>query len=496
MEETAVRSASKVLETKNQIAESSINDLFELVTTTAIEPSVRPVSEKEMQVVHKHYGAITYQALLNSVKTSLSILKKRACSKLGAPKPGGGFHDVEPFFEVDVQLSVPSVRLSPSLEDIQRAINRSAVAILGTAKRMFLWGQTNVPDKDKKTYYEILGKDVQVVKIVLLLTGAMRGWINTVSMYLSMFSKYEWLWRDDKEMVFKRFMSKKVAISDFEAELRRFVDLEQEILRLEQARNIGALRLNTNLLKPQLCSETRIWKVLFSNNVHRVAKEQMTSMYEYMHGLNNKLNIEVNSLDVLRYVMGVLKEVREKESSVELDVAPIIDMYTMLENYIPGGIADFEELEQTRSILTTWTKVVEHAEAVANSLSAVQGTYKKQLIWDIREFGMDVRNFRKDFEENGPMLEGIKPSVAVERLKKFKDELSLRERKMEIYRGGEELFAIRPTPFHEVTKTRKEINLIDQLYSLFVDVDASFTSWSKLAWSETADKVVIMTETG
>ena len=300
MEESAVRSASKLLETKNQIAESSINDLFELVTTTAIEPSVRPVQEKEMNVVHKHYGAITYQALLNSVKTSLSILKKRACSKFGAPKPGGGFHEVEPFFEVDVQLSVPSVRLSPSLEDIQRAINRSAVAILGTAKRMFLWGQGNVADKDKKTYYDILGKDVQVVKIVLLLTGAMRGWINTVSTYLSMFSKYEWLWRDDKEMVFKRFMSKKVAISDFEAELRRFVDLEQEILRLEQARNIGALRLNTNLLKPQLCSETRIWKVLFSNNVHRVAKEQMTSMYEYMHGLNNKLNIEVNSLDVLR----------------------------------------------------------------------------------------------------------------------------------------------------------------------------------------------------
>jgi hypothetical protein len=45
--------------------------------------------------------------------------------------------------------------------------------------------------------------------------------------------------------------------------------------------------------------------------------------------------------------------------------------------------------------MTSWGKVVEHAESVAHSLSAVQGTYKKQLIWDIREFGMDIRGFRR-----------------------------------------------------------------------------------------------------
>lgn len=63
---------------------------------------------------------------------------------------------------------------------------------------------------------------------------------------------------------------------------------------------------------------------------------------------------------------------------------------------------------------------------MAHSLSAVQGTYKKQLIWDIREFGMDIRHFRRDFEENGPMTTGIRPAQAVERMKKFKDELMIR----------------------------------------------------------------------
>ena len=444
--------------------------------------------------MHKHYCAIVYQALLNSVKKSLNALKKRTChcqSQIEAIKIGIS----EPFFEVDVQLSVPSVRLSPSLDDIQRAINRSCTAVLSAAKKMFLWRQGHLYDKDKRSYFEQLGTDPAVVKIVLLLTGAMRGWINKIHTYLSVFTRYDWLWKEDKDLIYKKFASKKPSISDFESELRKFLMLEQEMLAIEPSFNIGALRLNTPSLKLQLCNESRIWKVLYSNNVHLIARESMYAFFEYMRAITNKLNIEVGSLDVLRYVMTVLKEVREKESSIELDIGPILDMYTMLEHYLPGGVFNSEELEQKGSILISWGKVVEHAESVAHSLSAVQGTYKKQLIWDIRDFGMDVRSFRRDFEENGPMTTGLRPAQAVEKMKKFKDELMIRERKMEMNRGGEELFALRPTAFHEVTKTRKEINLIDQLYSLWADVDASFTTWSSIFWFDMAEQVSGMSDT-
>lgn len=36
-----------------------------------------------------------------------------------------------PFFELDVQLSVPSVRLSPTLDDVQRSVNAAAASVLG-----------------------------------------------------------------------------------------------------------------------------------------------------------------------------------------------------------------------------------------------------------------------------------------------------------------------------------------------------------------------------
>lgn len=305
--------------------------------------------------MHAHYCSIIYQALLNSVKNSLNALKKRTCH---CQFYLSGTGPADPFFEVDVQLSVPSVRLSPSLEDIQRAINKASTAVLSTAKKMYLWKQAHLQDKEKETYFQILGKDLAVVKIVLLLTGAMRGWINKIHQYLGIFTRYDWLWKDDKDFIYKKFASRKPSLTDFEAELKRFLMLEHEMLAIEPSFNIGALRLNTPSLKLQLCNESRIWKVLYSNNVHLIAREAMYAFFEYMRAITNKLNIEVESLDVLRYVMSVLKEVREKESSIELDVGPILDMYTMLEHYLPGGVFDSEELEQKSSIMTSWAKVI------------------------------------------------------------------------------------------------------------------------------------------
>lgn len=80
-----------------------------------------------------------------------------------------------PFFEVDVQLSVPSVRLSPTLEDVQSSVNAAAVSILGCSKRLYDWGEADVAEEDRFSFFEALGSDLEIIKTLLLLTGASYG---------------------------------------------------------------------------------------------------------------------------------------------------------------------------------------------------------------------------------------------------------------------------------------------------------------------------------
>ena len=96
-----------------------------------------------------------------------------------------------------MQLNVPSVRLSPSLAEIQKAVNKVAQTVLWSTKSVWDWGQTNLPEDSKRSFFDRIGKDVQIVRSVLLLTGALHGSQKQVKEYLESFKMYDWLWKDE-----------------------------------------------------------------------------------------------------------------------------------------------------------------------------------------------------------------------------------------------------------------------------------------------------------
>ena len=59
----------------------------------------------------------------------------------------------------------------------------------------------------------------------------------------------------------------------------------------------------------------------------------MASLVEYMKSMMTKVHRKVVSLDSLRFVMKVLKEIRERESGIDMEIGPVLDMYTMLEYF-------------------------------------------------------------------------------------------------------------------------------------------------------------------
>jgi dynein heavy chain len=89
-----------------------------------------------------------YQSLLYLAKNSMIALKKRIGSRKGTNIIGTS----KLFFEVDVQLIPPSVSLSPSLDEIQQCINKSAQAILSCYKKILDWGYASVPKEKRATH--------------------------------------------------------------------------------------------------------------------------------------------------------------------------------------------------------------------------------------------------------------------------------------------------------------------------------------------------------
>lgn len=145
MQEHHVKERTIMLAAKNTEVENAVEDLFKAISNftvdarpTSASPSkagshhysasdLRPSTvvagstrrrrdtyawpakemEPEVRRLRKHYNTLLYRAILSATKNSLNALKKRICSRSGT-----GFLFLErPFFEVDVRLAVPSVRL-------------------------------------------------------------------------------------------------------------------------------------------------------------------------------------------------------------------------------------------------------------------------------------------------------------------------------------------------------------------------------------------------
>lgn len=398
-EEAHVRQQTALMQSKNAEVESAVNDLLTLVTSYNLDPAAGAIDEREVVRLWEYYRQLMYQALLRCAQRTLESMKRRVCARSSV---GFLFLD-RPFFEVDVQLSVPSVRLSPSLEDIQRTLNKVSLTVLRSFKNIPDWRQSD-DGTEAPSFFEEIGKDIQIVKVVLLLTGAFQGTKNQVSEYLTGFQEFDWLWKDDKEAAFRHFMRTEPGIEEYEAKLQSLMQTERKIEAISPLHVIGALSLNTRNLKSQLRKECKAWKVVYADSLHQRAIREMNALTDYISATTSKLKRPVDSIDSLRYVMEVLREVRERESAIEMDITPILDMYGMLDHYMPGGYTDQEELDKQSVLRARWTQLGDFAEEVSDGLSEVQGKHKRKLTRDVREFTSDVRRFRQDFESVGPLV--------------------------------------------------------------------------------------------
>lgn len=505
MQEKHIMRQSTLLQGKNLEIEFAVRDLIRTISSYRLDGHVDAVADEEINKLKKHYNHFMYQALLHCAKNSMNALKKRIGSRpvsganeLTTPKNSKVRQQVQevivqPFFEVDIQLAAPQVALHPSLDEIQECINRSAQAILRCFKTVKDWSLDSDGPRNR-TFFDRITKDIEIVRVALLLTGCIQGIRNTVQDYLNSFAQYNWLWHDDKDSAYNEFMKTQPSLDDFEGKLRSFGGIDADISRTNDIQNIGALSLRTVSIKSQLRSECNRWKIKFSDNLHSQAKSKLEQLTEYIRMTNGKVVREVTDLDTLSFIMRLLVDIRERESSMEMEINPIMDMYRMLESYLPSGFMEKEEIDKKTVLRTNWKKLLKQAEMRTEELSKTQTKFKRQLLKDIKEFKSDVEHFREDFLRNGPMVDGIHPNEAVDRLNRFKEEMKIRERKMDSYKGGEELFALPVTDYPELLQTQKELKLADQLFSLYTDVLGTLNSWKQVLWSDVLTMIGEMNE--
>jgi dynein heavy chain len=506
MQERHVRATTDFLVGKSVEIESAVNDMLGIIVSFELTPHVNAISESEIIKVKAHYNWSMYQALLNATKRSLNTMKMRL-----ALRPGDGGKSPPAFFEVELQLDGLGVRLMPSVSDIQAAINGGAVAVLKCSKMIEAWDTVTIPKNvqlilnpnlppvqgtgSQGTFYDRIAQDREILKVVLLLTGSIQSTKNQCDLYLSNFSEYEWLWHNDINADYKSFKDTEPSYDEFAGKLRTFVGTDSALDALPRQHQISALSLQTDSLVKSLKGFAQKWKEAFATELHKDAYIKLEGVSEEIKKLTKQLAREVDTTDIdaLGYVMQSLQEVRAKQSEIELDFIPISTMYKILEENLPDLLQqDKEEQDMRAALQRNWSNLVKTHEERQEEFSLRQVSYKKNLIKTVNSFKKDVNEFRSLYDRHGPMVKGIPPREAVERLKRFKEEYDVRARKQDIYYLGEDLFGLPHQQYPKLDLTKQELGYLSQLYDLYVAVLETIKEWKDYLWTDVPEHMETM----
>ncbi|KAI8831563.1 hypothetical protein BC829DRAFT_494479 [Chytridium lagenaria] len=452
--ESRCTSVLQAINNRSNLIEGATRDMVMELSKGVPQPLTQDL-KLSYESVYYHFNFQNFEALVQCTKGSVDLLRSRLGNYTSNQYGKSGTQ--RPFFKAEIVLLIPNVVLQPKLEDIQGALNRAASMVVEVSKKLTLNWKVflNSPDDHATAHYpedtSQVANNKDVMKVLVMLSSTVNSMKKDVELHREQFAKYDFLWKDDKNETIQNFLKNNPTIGDFEQEINRYESIEKEISEIPITTQIGLLLISSEPLKLALISETKEWKQQYGLNLNRKVKKDMEELIEYMDNKTVRLSRKISDIDDLRLAVQTLSEIRETEVDIDMKVQPIEEAYLLLTKH-------------------NVTKLKQLVIEVQTHLSKIQPVFKADLIGAVQKFAQDVKDFTVEYTENGPMVGSIPPKTASERLN--------------TYSAGEELFSLPVTPFPTLVRVKKELRLLQNLYSLYNDVLEKRASYNETLWAD------------
>uniref|UniRef100_A0A673GVC6 Dynein heavy chain 5, axonemal-like n=1 Tax=Sinocyclocheilus rhinocerous TaxID=307959 RepID=A0A673GVC6_9TELE len=433
--------------------------------------------------------------LVNSNSLLLNLTSHAADADSSIRQRGSG---QQPIFRVGVCLAIPNIITVPGLDEVQQALNRAVDCVVSVSKGVGQWSKERISKVfiytsdisasanqvipiQIKNYHKSISENKEIVKLVSVLSTSINS-TRKVLTALDRFSLYHHIWKKDREETIQKFIQGNPLLSEFESQILYYRDLELEINAEPEFISVGALALYTADLKLALTAETKSWMVDFGHHCNRKYRMEMEQIFTFIDEASKKLNRQIKDLDDIRIAMATLKEIREHQISIDFQVGPIEESYSMLHKY--GLLIAKEEADKVDTLRYTWEKLLSRSTEVQNELVTLQPNFRGELIRNVEIFVEDCQLFYHDYDGDGPMVVGLAPQDASDRLIMFQNRFDNLFRKYITYTGGEELFGLPVTQHPQLLEIRKQLTLLQKLYGLYNSVIDTVNGYYDISWAD------------
>uniref|UniRef100_A0A8C0UWX5 Dynein heavy chain 5, axonemal-like n=1 Tax=Cyanistes caeruleus TaxID=156563 RepID=A0A8C0UWX5_CYACU len=285
---------------------------------------------------------------------------------------------------------------------------------------------------------------------------------------------YDKTFINDPEEKVKEFIDNKPTMAEFQSQIRYFSVSILFLIKMN-------LEVATESLKIALIQECRSRQRTFGLALNKRSATDVGEIYSFIENVSKRLSRPIHDLEDVREAMEALKEIRENEIKIDVAVGHIEESYSVLHKY--NLLFQDENTERGDGLSYVWKNLNTQARQVEDLLLKVQPEMKTDLLRGVQKFQIDTAGFYKEYAEKGPSEDNIPPHEASNRLQIFQAKFDELWRKYLSLSGGEELFGLPITEYPELHKIKRELSLLQKLYSLYDTVTSSIERYNEMLWN-------------
>eukprot|EP00487_Bulimina_marginata_P009681 TRINITY_DN4164_c0_g1_i2.p1 TRINITY_DN4164_c0_g1~~TRINITY_DN4164_c0_g1_i2.p1 ORF type:complete len:163 (-),score=9.84 TRINITY_DN4164_c0_g1_i2:276-764(-) len=149
-----------------------------------------------------------------------------------------------------------SINFTPSIVDLTQMVSTVSRSLLETSKNM-----KRIDDDDDVSIFNVISKDEEIIKSFVAIMEGISSVASEIAKLITKFeNQYKSIWDLDKDKFVLRMSHSKQPLENFDKEITKYKEREQDILHEEATYNVKFINVNCNDLKKVLVEHCKEWQ--------------------------------------------------------------------------------------------------------------------------------------------------------------------------------------------------------------------------------------------
>uniref|UniRef100_A0A7N6B4D8 Dynein heavy chain 9, axonemal n=1 Tax=Anabas testudineus TaxID=64144 RepID=A0A7N6B4D8_ANATE len=410
---------------------------------------------------------------------------------------------VAPLFEAQLDLRVPDMVFTPSLEfgagdsffELVECLINDVFRISSLVPRVahFGWYLTFLSQADMEDMADLADMRHLLMERVQVAMASCCEFRNSLD-------HYSYLYVDDRKEFMRQFLlyghvlnsqemevyaddgvlESPPTLDNFREQVDRYEKIYEEVQCLEPVHVFhGWMKVDGRTMKSALLNIIKKWSFMFKQHLIDHVTNSLSDLEKFISVAEAGLGLRVEEGDysVLVGVMGHLLAVKERQNNTDAMFEPLKQTIALLKVYeqeLPDVV--YKQLEV---LPEKWNNVKKQAMIVKQQVAPLQAIEVASLRRKCASFDVEQFTFREHFRQNGPFSEN-----PYQMLDLFHRQIQEREAVMASLVESANLFEVTISEYKQLRQCRREVGLLKELWDMITVVDSSMAAWKTAPWRE------------